>query len=73
MQGLGDADWSELVTFAEQQGDVALRWDPSAGELTRRPSGQMVWRWDARARVGQSVPSTSAATRMAEPAAGTPA
>jgi 3-hydroxyisobutyrate dehydrogenase-like beta-hydroxyacid dehydrogenase len=27
--GLGDADWSELVTFAEQQGDVALRWDPS--------------------------------------------
>jgi 3-hydroxyisobutyrate dehydrogenase-like beta-hydroxyacid dehydrogenase len=28
-QGLGDADWSELVTFAEQQGDVALRWDPS--------------------------------------------
>jgi 3-hydroxyisobutyrate dehydrogenase-like beta-hydroxyacid dehydrogenase len=30
-QGLGDADWSELVAFAEQQGDVALRWDPSAG------------------------------------------
>jgi 3-hydroxyisobutyrate dehydrogenase-like beta-hydroxyacid dehydrogenase len=27
--GLGDADWSELVTFAEEQGDVALRWDPS--------------------------------------------
>ena len=31
-QGLGDADWSELVTFAEQQGDVPLHWDPSAAE-----------------------------------------
>jgi 3-hydroxyisobutyrate dehydrogenase-like beta-hydroxyacid dehydrogenase len=30
-QGLGGADWSELVTVAEQQGDVALRWNPSAG------------------------------------------
>jgi 3-hydroxyisobutyrate dehydrogenase-like beta-hydroxyacid dehydrogenase len=30
-QGLGNADWSELVTFAEQQGDVALHWDPVAG------------------------------------------
>jgi 3-hydroxyisobutyrate dehydrogenase-like beta-hydroxyacid dehydrogenase len=30
-QGFGDADWSELVTFAERQGDVALHWDPSAG------------------------------------------
>jgi 3-hydroxyisobutyrate dehydrogenase-like beta-hydroxyacid dehydrogenase len=30
-QGLGGADWSELVTFAEQQSDVALRWNPSAG------------------------------------------
>src|ERR1700722_18201501 len=28
-QGFGDADWSELVTFAERQGDVTLRWDPS--------------------------------------------
>ena len=36
-QGLGGADWSELVAFAEQQGDVALRWDPSpAGELSER-------------------------------------
>jgi 3-hydroxyisobutyrate dehydrogenase-like beta-hydroxyacid dehydrogenase len=24
--GLGDADWSELVALAEQQGDVELRW-----------------------------------------------
>jgi 3-hydroxyisobutyrate dehydrogenase-like beta-hydroxyacid dehydrogenase len=31
-EGLGGADWSELVTFAEQQGDVALRWGPSAGK-----------------------------------------
>jgi 3-hydroxyisobutyrate dehydrogenase-like beta-hydroxyacid dehydrogenase len=30
-QGFGDADWSELVTFAERQGDVALHWDASAG------------------------------------------
>ncbi len=28
-QGLGGADWSELVAFAEQQAGVALRWDPS--------------------------------------------
>jgi 3-hydroxyisobutyrate dehydrogenase-like beta-hydroxyacid dehydrogenase len=28
-QGLGEVDWSELVTFAERQGGVALRWDPS--------------------------------------------
>jgi 3-hydroxyisobutyrate dehydrogenase len=28
-QGLGEADWSELVAFAEQQGNVALHWDPS--------------------------------------------
>ena len=26
-QGLGGADWSELVTFAERQADVALRWN----------------------------------------------
>jgi 3-hydroxyisobutyrate dehydrogenase len=25
-QGLGGADWSELVTFAERQADVTLRW-----------------------------------------------
>jgi 3-hydroxyisobutyrate dehydrogenase-like beta-hydroxyacid dehydrogenase len=25
--GLGDKDWSELVTAAERQGDVALRWN----------------------------------------------
>ncbi len=31
-EGLGGADWSELVTFAEQQGHVALHWDPSGGE-----------------------------------------
>jgi 3-hydroxyisobutyrate dehydrogenase-like beta-hydroxyacid dehydrogenase len=28
-QGLGGADWSELVAFAEQQAGVALRWDRS--------------------------------------------
>jgi 3-hydroxyisobutyrate dehydrogenase-like beta-hydroxyacid dehydrogenase len=28
-QGLGDADWSELVTFAERQADVVLRWGQS--------------------------------------------
>jgi 3-hydroxyisobutyrate dehydrogenase-like beta-hydroxyacid dehydrogenase len=27
--GLGSADWSELVTHAEQQSDVALRWNPA--------------------------------------------
>jgi 3-hydroxyisobutyrate dehydrogenase-like beta-hydroxyacid dehydrogenase len=27
-QGLGGADWSELVALAEQQADVALRWGP---------------------------------------------
>ncbi len=27
--GLGDADWSELVAFAEQQAGVALHWDAS--------------------------------------------
>jgi 3-hydroxyisobutyrate dehydrogenase-like beta-hydroxyacid dehydrogenase len=27
--GLGGADWSELVTHAEQQSDVALRWNPA--------------------------------------------
>ena len=27
--GLGGADWSELVAFAEQQAGVALRWDAS--------------------------------------------
>ena len=26
--GLGGADWSELVAFAERQADVALRWNP---------------------------------------------
>jgi 3-hydroxyisobutyrate dehydrogenase-like beta-hydroxyacid dehydrogenase len=26
-EGLGGADWSELVTFAERQADVALRWN----------------------------------------------
>jgi 3-hydroxyisobutyrate dehydrogenase-like beta-hydroxyacid dehydrogenase len=30
-QGLGGADWSELVTFAEQQADVALRWEKETG------------------------------------------
>jgi 3-hydroxyisobutyrate dehydrogenase len=30
-QGLGDADWSELVALAEQQADVALRWGPDPG------------------------------------------
>jgi 3-hydroxyisobutyrate dehydrogenase-like beta-hydroxyacid dehydrogenase len=25
--GLGDHDWSELVTAAERQGDVTLRWN----------------------------------------------
>ena len=28
-QGLGGADWSELVTFAERQADVVLRWGQS--------------------------------------------
>ena len=28
-EGLGGADWSELVTFAERQADVALRWEAS--------------------------------------------
>jgi 2-hydroxy-3-oxopropionate reductase len=28
-EGLGGADWSELVAVAEQQADVALRWNPS--------------------------------------------
>jgi len=27
--GLGGADWSELVAVAEQRADVALRWNPS--------------------------------------------
>jgi 3-hydroxyisobutyrate dehydrogenase-like beta-hydroxyacid dehydrogenase len=27
LQGFGGADWSELVTFAERQADVALRWN----------------------------------------------
>jgi 3-hydroxyisobutyrate dehydrogenase len=27
--GLGGADWSELVTHAEQQSDVTLRWNPA--------------------------------------------
>jgi 3-hydroxyisobutyrate dehydrogenase-like beta-hydroxyacid dehydrogenase len=31
-QGLGGADWSELVAFAERQADVALRWDLPAAE-----------------------------------------
>ena len=31
-QGLGGADWSELVAFAEQQADVALRWGPDPGD-----------------------------------------
>ncbi len=30
-QGLGGADWSELVTFAEGQADVALQWNSEAG------------------------------------------
>ena len=29
-QGLGEADLSERVAFAEQQGNVALHWDPSS-------------------------------------------
>jgi 3-hydroxyisobutyrate dehydrogenase-like beta-hydroxyacid dehydrogenase len=28
-KGLGGADWSELVAHAEQQSDVALRWNPA--------------------------------------------
>ena len=31
-QGLGGADWSELVAFAERQADVDLRWDPPPAE-----------------------------------------
>ncbi len=31
-QGLGGADWSELVAFAEQQANVALRWGPGPGD-----------------------------------------
>ncbi len=31
-QGLGGADWSELVAFAERQADVALRWNLSPAE-----------------------------------------
>ncbi len=31
-QGLGGADWSELVALAEQQADVALRWGPDPGD-----------------------------------------
>jgi 3-hydroxyisobutyrate dehydrogenase-like beta-hydroxyacid dehydrogenase len=27
--GLGGADWSELVTVAERNADVALRWNPA--------------------------------------------
>jgi hypothetical protein len=26
--GLGDHDWSDLVTAAERQGDVELKWNP---------------------------------------------
>ena len=31
-QGLGSADWSELVALAEHQADVALRWGPDRGD-----------------------------------------
>ena len=31
-QGLGGADWSELVALAEQQAEVALRWGADAGD-----------------------------------------
>jgi 3-hydroxyisobutyrate dehydrogenase-like beta-hydroxyacid dehydrogenase len=31
-QGLGGADWSELVALAEQQANVALRWGPDPGD-----------------------------------------
>ena len=31
-QGLGGADWSELVALAEQQAEVALRWGPDPGD-----------------------------------------
>ena len=31
-QGLGDADWSELVALAEQQAGVALRWGPDPAD-----------------------------------------
>ena len=31
-QGLGDADWSELVALAEQHADVALRWSPDPAD-----------------------------------------
>jgi 3-hydroxyisobutyrate dehydrogenase-like beta-hydroxyacid dehydrogenase len=30
-QGLGGADWSELVSFAERQADVALHWNKETG------------------------------------------
>ena len=69
--GLGGADWSELVAVAERQADVALRWAPSRSDVRHpgrspaEPAGPPLRR--------QSVPSTSAATRRAEPAAGTPA
>ncbi len=69
--GLGGADWSELVAHAEQP--VGRR-APLESSLTRRarPEGGRA-RARRRARRRQSVPSTSAATRKAEPAAGTPA
>ena len=72
-QGLGGADWSELVAFAEQQGDVALRWDPSTRRADRRARAEPRRSAVGADRCRQSVPSTSAATRSAEPAAGTPA
>ena len=69
-QGLGGADWSELVAHAEQQAGAALHWN----DLLRKGLSRLD---RARARTAtrrlQSVPSTSAATRSAEPAAGTPA
>ena len=73
-QGLGDADWSELVALAEQQADVALRWDPRPGRpslsaaRTAAPTAAHVGAGDP-----QSVPRTSAATRRAALVAGTPA
>ena len=38
-QGMGGADWSELVTFAERQADVALRWNADGEEAARLSGG----------------------------------